>query len=108
MINWVEVAFEIPFEYPRWRPAQKNRLERRVATSLPTKALVRLGRSKPCQMSTLLLDVVHGSSPQRLSERALPTLPPFPMYAAFPRAEYYGGSVPGDAFDTHTAYPSRE
>ena len=59
-------------------------------------------------MSTLLLDVVHGSSPQRLSERALPTLPPFPMYAAFPRAEYYGGSVPGDAFDTHTAYPSRE
>src|SRR3989442_8683300 len=39
MINCVEVAFEIPFEYPRWRPAQKNRLERRVATSLGTKAV---------------------------------------------------------------------
>jgi hypothetical protein len=22
------------------------------------------------------------------------TLPPFPMYAAFPRSEYYGGSAP--------------
>jgi len=30
------------------------------------------------------------------------------MYAAFPRAEYYGGSAPGAAFGTHTAYPSRD
>ena len=71
----------------------------------PAKALVRFSRSKSCQMSTLVLDVVHGSSSHRLSERALPTLPPFPLYAAFPRAEYYGGSAPGDAFGTHTAYP---
>src|SRR6266851_3393288 len=217
MVNRVEVAFEIPFYSPRWRSAQKNCLERRVAASSgtkavracaeqwliqgfqdeldralhhfifgrwkteraafsvplgyedsshrhrlvragtqllgqsvqlllgqvstldaihprgiepligadrvqshfqpgalahqsiqPTKALVRLRRSKFCQVGALLLDVVHGSRSQRLSQRARPTLPPFPLYAAFPRAEYYGGSAPGDAFGTRTAYPSRD
>ncbi|HEX9541238.1 MAG TPA: hypothetical protein VGA04_23990, partial [Streptosporangiaceae bacterium] len=33
------------------------------------------------------------------------TLPPFPMYAAFPRPEYYGGSAPLRAFSRRRAYP---
>src|SRR6266700_2551369 len=39
MVNRVEVAFEIPFYSPRWRSAQKNCLERRVAASSGTKVV---------------------------------------------------------------------
>ena len=35
------------------------------------------------------------------------TLPPFPMYAAFPRPEYYGGSAPPAPFDWRRTYPHR-
>jgi hypothetical protein len=30
------------------------------------------------------------------------------MSAAFPRAEYYGGSVPAGSFDPRMVYPRRE
>ena len=33
------------------------------------------------------------------------TLPPFPMYAALPRSEYYGDSAPLRAFGRHRTYP---
>src|SRR5450759_2845750 len=38
--------------------------------------------------------VFTGASPDITSPSLTDTLPPFPMYAAFPRSEYYGGSAP--------------
>src|ERR1039458_3534596 len=38
--------------------------------------------------------VFTGASPDITSPSLTDTLPPFPMYAALPRSEYYGGSAP--------------
>src|SRR5438552_18584835 len=75
MINRVKVAFEIPVEYPCWRPAQDNRLERRVAAASGTKA-VRAERNNGSyrgpKMSLIALCTTLSSADGKPSGRRFP------------------------------------
>src|SRR6266536_400936 len=54
------------------------------------------------------LTLFKGLVPSSFGTKILSTLPPFPMHAALPRSEYYGGSAPSVLFSLLTTYLFRE